>query len=251
MVPTGTEQHAGGCDQGKGAAEHCHSWVSAWSLPSLWQMSTSFCASFSWCRLGLAQQSGLAENFLQGCSAPVGIWGQRGQDPGHRAKQSAMQCGSDLTRQSSLPWLSFFGKSLRGRGVLLGEILPRGCPISHAVENPIEALGEEDQLWAANTWLFYCIVNLWFALPLTSRGTYHGVQDSFFGPAHTQPDFVMPVPVESVPGTCSQDGLCQGHLVLLHKRWFFQVLTYKSSSPFNSTFPLSRIPDRSKILNIS
>ena len=45
------------------------------------------------------------------------------------------------------------------REVLLGEILPWECPIPHAVENPIEALDEEDQLWAANMQLFYCIIN--------------------------------------------------------------------------------------------
>lgn len=43
------------------------------------------------------------------------------------------------------------------REALLGEMLPWGCLIAHIVENLIEAVDEEDQLWAANMKLLYCI----------------------------------------------------------------------------------------------
>lgn len=103
MVPTGTAQHAGGCDQGKVAAEHCHSWASAWSLPSLWQLTTSLCANFSWCRLGLAQQSGLAENFLRRCSAPEGFENREGKILG--TEQSRVPCSAAQISQGSSPFL--------------------------------------------------------------------------------------------------------------------------------------------------
>jgi len=52
------------------------------------------------------------------------------------------------------------------REMLLGEILPWGCPVPHAVENPTEALDEELRLWAANMQLFYCVINSLVCLTL-------------------------------------------------------------------------------------
>lgn len=112
--------------------------------------------------------------------------------------------------------------------VPLGEILPWGCSISHALENLIQALDEEDQLWAAKMQLFCCIINI---LPYLPCPVVHPrvLQDSALVLLTPSIDFVTPVPVESVPGICSQDrsGSGQGHLMPLCKRWCFQVLPYK------------------------
>lgn len=135
----------------------CSPFYESWACPA------SFCACFLWCRLGLAQWLGLAEIFLPRCSTPVGIWEWRGQDPGSRSKAKCHSVHLGSHRVIS-PFL--FVRVSAVREVLLGEILPWGCPISHAIENPIEALDEEDRLRAANTQLFYCITNSLVCLTL-------------------------------------------------------------------------------------
>lgn len=83
-------------------------------------------------------------------------------------EQSKGPFSASQTSQGSFPFLGCpsLVRVSAVREVLLGEILPWGCPISHAVENPIEALDEEDQLWDANTQLFYCIINSLVCLTL-------------------------------------------------------------------------------------
>lgn len=112
--------------------------------------------------------------------------------------------------------------------VPLGEILPWGCSISLALENLIQALIEEDQLLAAEAQLFCCLIS---TCPYPPCPMVHPrvLQDSALVPLTPSLDFVTPVPVESVPGVCSQDrsGSGQGHLMPLCKRWCFQVLPYQ------------------------
>lgn len=112
--------------------------------------------------------------------------------------------------------------------VPLGEILPWGCSISHGLENLIQALDEEDQSLAAKAQLFCCVINM---CPYPPCPVVHPrmLQDSALVLLTPSLDSVTPVPVESVPGICSQDcsGSGQGHLMPLCKRWCFQVLPYK------------------------
>lgn len=131
--------------------------------------------------------------------------------------------GSHIS-QGTLPFLgSLFGENLSNKKVPLGEVLPWACSVSHALENLIQALDEEDELLAAKEQLFCCIIN--------TCAMVHArvLQDSALVPLTPSLDFVTPVPVKSVPGVCSQDcsGSGQGHLVPLCKRWCFQVLPYK------------------------
>lgn len=64
--------------------------------------------------------------------------------------------------------------------VPLGEVLPWACSVSHALENLIQALDEEDELLAAEVQLFCCIIN---TCPMVHARV---LQDSALVP-HTQP----------------------------------------------------------------
>lgn len=105
MVSSGTEQQAGGCDQEKGSAEHWISWISAWRLPPCdsWAHPALFCASFSW--WGWDQSSGQAQ-MMSFCKGALYQWDfeiGKGNILSAGAKQSVIQCISDLTGQSPLP----------------------------------------------------------------------------------------------------------------------------------------------------
>lgn len=113
--------------------------------------------------------------------------------------------------QGTLPFL----------GSLLGE--NNSSKKSAFRRNLIQALDEEDELLAAKVQLFCCIINT------CAMVRARVLQDSALVPLTPSLDFVTPVPVEAVPGVCSQDcsGSGQGHLVPLCKRWCFQVLSFK------------------------
>lgn len=138
-------------------------------------------------------------------------------------EQSKVLFGASQISQGSFV---FFGcpSLVRGtavREVLLGEILPWGCPVSQAVENLVEALDEDDQLWAASTQLFSCSINSLICCTLHVPWYIPGCAGQLlWSCSHTGLTLSCQVPVESVPGTCSQDrsGLGQGHLMLLCKR---------------------------------
>lgn len=109
--------------------------------------------------IGSIQWSGPAEIFLQRCSIPVGFWDWKGQYPGCRSKA---KCHLMLlrSRRAVTPSLEVSLVRISAvKKVPLGEILPWGCSISHALENLIQALDEEDQFLAAEAQLFCCIIN--------------------------------------------------------------------------------------------
>lgn len=168
MVSTGTVAWAGGRDQGKGASEHRNSRVSAWVLPSLGQLGTSSL----FLRLLFVVQVGITPAIRHGWDLSAKLlhssrnfWMERARS--WVQEQSKGPFSASQIAQGSFP---FFGCPCLVRvsavEVLLGEILPWGCPVSHAIDNPIEALDEEDQLWPANTQLFYCIINSLVCLTL-------------------------------------------------------------------------------------
>lgn len=139
-----------------------------------------------------------------------------------------MSFSASRISQGSLPFLrSLFDENLSSKEVPFGKILPWGCSISQAPENLIQALDEEDELLFAKVQLFCCIINT-YPYPPCPMVHARVLQDSF-GALTPSLDSVTPVPVESVPGICSQDGSGsgQGHLMPLCKRWCFQVLPYK------------------------
>lgn len=130
-----------------------------------------------------------------------------------------MSFNASQISQDSLPFFGSLVKISAVKEVPLGEILPWGCSISHALENLIQALDEEDQLWAAKMQLFCCIINT-LPYPPPPKVYPRVLQGSALVPLTPNLDFVTPVPVESVPGICSQDcsGSGQGHLMPLCKR---------------------------------
>lgn len=89
MVSTGTVLQAGGCNQGKGAAEHPNSCTSVCFIAPLLMTAGHVqphpgppCGGAGWS----AQPSGLAKIFLGRCFMLVGICKRRGQDPRCRNK---------------------------------------------------------------------------------------------------------------------------------------------------------------------
>lgn len=144
-------------------------------------------------------------------------------------EQSKVSFDAFQISQGSYPFLgSLFGENLSSKKSAFRRNPPRGCSISHALENLIEALDGEDQLLAAEVQLVCWIIDMcpYPPCPMVHPRVF---QDSTLVPLTPSPDFVTPVPVESVPGICSQDrsGSGQGHLMPLCKRGCFQVLPYK------------------------
>lgn len=186
---------------------------------SWWQPGTSspFLCLLLVIGLGSAQWLCPDETFLQRCSIPVlytsGVL-SLGRAIFWVQEQSKVSFDASQISQGTLPFL----------GSLFGEII--SSKKSAFRRNLIQALVEEDELLAAKVQLFCCIINI-----INTCAMVHArvLQDSALVPLTPSLDFVTPVPVESVPGVCSQDrsGSGQGHLVPLCKRWCFQVLPYK------------------------
>lgn len=160
MVSTGTVLQAGGCNQGKGAAEHPNSCTSVCLIAPLLMYSLNLLLVVQVTQPGrLAQRSGLAKIFLEAFFMLVGICRWRGQDPGCRNKA---KCHSVHLRSHRAVWV--FSKNLSSkRNVFRRNPSLHLFPIS--VENLTEAL-DEDQWWAVYTQIFYCIINALICLIL-------------------------------------------------------------------------------------